>query len=620
MIGQARDVGFGRRFLMALVAVVTSHLVADSVRGERTQRPNVVVILADDAGWGDYSGNGNANLQTPQIDELARRGATFDRFYVCAVCAPTRAEFLTGRYHPRSGVQGVSTGQERLNLDERTIADVLKKSGYATGCFGKWHNGSQWPYHPLARGFDEYYGFTSGHWGEYFDPPLEHNGRFVRGKGYIADDLTTQAIDFIERQRAKPFLCYLAFNTPHSPWAAPAQDWQRFKERPITSRGVDGAQEDIATTRCALAMMENLDANVGRLLAKLDELHLGDDTIVVYFSDNGPNTNRFNGGMKGKKGTTDEGGIRSPLHVRWPGRIKPGTLVRPITGAIDLAPTLASLAGVRWDGEKPLDGRDLSPLLVGSQNPPGDWPDRLIFSSFGPNVSVRTQQYRLDNRGALFDMLADPGQTTDRSAELPEIAERLRTAAAEHRKQVVGVRQGAAGEQGAKKKGIAAALPKDERPFPVGYREFPMTPLPARDGIARGRIRRSAPAPNCSYFVNWTSLDDTITWDIEVMTAGEYDLTIYYACPPADAGSRVEVSFLGRRAAGVVQPGFESPLFENQDTLPRPPAESRMKEFRPLSLGKLTLEKGRGPLTLRALAIPGQSVMEMRLLTLTLRP
>ncbi|MHC4587171.1 MAG: sulfatase-like hydrolase/transferase, partial [Planctomycetota bacterium] len=141
------------------------------------KRPNVVVILADDQGWGDLSVHGNINLKTPNIDSLARDGALFDRFFVCAVCAPTRAEFFTGRYHPRGGVRGVSTGQERLNVDEKTIGDTFKAAGYATAAYGKWHNGTQYPYHPNARGFDDYYGFCSGHWGNYFDPILEHNGK-----------------------------------------------------------------------------------------------------------------------------------------------------------------------------------------------------------------------------------------------------------------------------------------------------------------------------------------------------------------------------------------------------------------------------------------------------------
>ena len=179
-------------------------------------RPNVVVFLADDAGWGDFSANGNLQVSTPHIDSLARDGVTLDRFYVCPVCSPTRAEFLTGRYHPRTGVRGVSTGQERMDLDERTIADAFQAAGYASGAFGKWHNGSQWPYHPMARGFDDYFGHTSGHWGEYFDAPLERRGRMERTRGYIVDVCTDEALAFIARNRSKPFFCFVPFTTPRS--------------------------------------------------------------------------------------------------------------------------------------------------------------------------------------------------------------------------------------------------------------------------------------------------------------------------------------------------------------------------------------------------------------------
>jgi len=561
-------------------------------------RPNVLVILADDAGWGDYSLNGNTNLKTPNLDALARSGVRFDRFYVCAVCAPTRAEFLTGRYHPRGGVRGVSTGQERLNTSEKTIADAFKAAGYATGAFGKWHNGSQWPYHPNARGFEEYYGFTSGHWGEYFDPPLEHNGQPVRGRGYVADDFTTHAVQFMERQRQRPFFCYLAFNTPHSPWAVPEEFWRRFKDAPVPLRG-DPGRENLDQTRCALAMMENLDWNVGRVLQCLESLGLASNTVVVYFSDNGPNTWRWNGGMKGIKGSTDEGGVRSVCFMRWPaGGLRSNTVIHEIAAAIDLFPTLASMAGVRTVGEKPLDGRDLSALLLGRNVA---WPDRLIFSHQNGNVSVRSRQYRLDQRGALFDMVADPGQTRNVAARFPDIAARMTAAVAAWKLEML-------------------PTSPDDRPYPVGYREFPRTPLPARDGVPHGGVKRSASAPNCSYFVQWTSTNDFITWDIEVHTPGRYDVELLYTCPPADAGATIELSFKSGQLIGQVAPAWDPPFYANQDTIPRPPGESRMKEFRPLQLGAMTLEKGRGLLTLRALSIPGRSVMDLRQLNLTLRP
>jgi len=164
--------------------------------GSPAQRPNVVVILTDDQGWGDLSLHGNSQISTPNIDQLALDGARFEHFYVSAVCSPTRAGFLTGRHHVRSGVYSTSQGGERINADETTIADVFRAAGYHTAAFGKWHSGMQYPYHPNARGFDEFYGFCSGHWGNYFSPMLEHNGQIVKGNGFIVDDLTTRAMDF----------------------------------------------------------------------------------------------------------------------------------------------------------------------------------------------------------------------------------------------------------------------------------------------------------------------------------------------------------------------------------------------------------------------------------------
>src|SRR5947208_17175354 len=202
---------------LSLTACLLAALAPPAAAADPPARPNVVVILTDDQGWGDLSVNGNTNLSTPHLDSLARDGAMFDRFFVQPVCSPTRAEFLTGRYHPRGGVRDVSTGGERLNTDAKTIADAFRAAGYATGCFGKWHNGSQYPYHPNGRGFDDYYGFTSGHWGGYFDPPLEHNGQPVQGNGYISHDLTDHTLAFLEKNRGRPVFCYLPFNTQPSP-------------------------------------------------------------------------------------------------------------------------------------------------------------------------------------------------------------------------------------------------------------------------------------------------------------------------------------------------------------------------------------------------------------------
>jgi len=557
--------------------------------------PNVLVILADDQGWGDLSIHGNTNLTTPHIDSLARDGVLFERFYVCPVCSPTRAEFLTGRYHARGGVHGVSTGAERLNLDEKTIAETFKAAGYVTAAFGKWHNGSQFPYHPNARGFDEYYGFTSGHWGSYFNPELDHNNRLVKGTGFIIDDLTNHALRFIEENRERPFFCYVPYNTPHSPMQVPERFWSRFANRTLEMRNRDPERENVQMTRAALALCENIDWNVGRLLKKLDELKLGRDTIVIYFSDNGPNSWRWNDGMKGRKGSTDEGGVRVPFLIRWTGHIPAGRRVPQIAGAIDLLPTLAGLAGIPVISTKPLDGISLKPLLLGQAR---EWPDRMIFSMWRNRVSVRTQRYRLDNDGHLFDMTADPGQRHDIAAQKPAVAAKLRQAVAEWKKEIL------------------PNIAHDDRPFPVGYAR--VTRLPARDGVAAGGIQRSARPPNCSFFTNWTSMEGRMTWDIEVAETGDYEAEVFYTCSAADAGSMIELSCNGSRVQGKVEPAWDPPLVgKAEDRVPR--GESYVKDFRPLRLGVMHLQKGRGRLVLRAIEIPGKHVADVRRIRLTRR-
>ena len=164
---------------------LTGFCFLGSAFGQLPERPNIILIVTDDQGWGDLGFNSNLNISTPNIDKLAEGGVVFDRFYVCPVCSPTRAELLTGRYHVRSGVYSTSRGGERLDLDETTVAEIFKKAGYATAAYGKWHNGMQPPYHPNSRGFDDYYGFCSGHWGNYFSPMLEHNGAIVKGNGFV---------------------------------------------------------------------------------------------------------------------------------------------------------------------------------------------------------------------------------------------------------------------------------------------------------------------------------------------------------------------------------------------------------------------------------------------------
>jgi arylsulfatase A-like enzyme len=603
-------------FLAALLAASLSSSIAAA------QKPNVLVILSDDQGWGDLSFNGNTNLSTPNVDSLARDGASFERFYVCPVCSPTRAEFLTGRYHPRCGVRGVTMGGERMDLDEITIADMFKAAGYATAAFGKWHNGTQYPYHPNGRGFDEFYGFTSGHWGDYFSPPLDHNGRIVRGNGYTADDFTDHAIEFVEQHQvvrgsldpahrgtvgrpattAQPFFAYVAYNTPHSPMQAPSRWWNRFAGKDLSLRGTHATREDLEHTRAALAMCENIDWNVGRILNRLDELDITRDTIVVYFCDNGPNGDRWNGGMKGIKGSTDEGGVRSPLLIRWPEKVTAGIRIPQIAAAIDLLPTLAALAGVPLNNKKPLDGLNLTPLLKPSDSDvPSELRDRVLISHWNGRVSAATGRFRLDHAGRLYDLQHDPGQLKDVALRHPEITYQLAAAVKAWKSEVL------------------AENANEDRPFLVGHPVSELTQLPARDGVSHGSIQRSSKHPNCSYFTNWVSTSDHITWNVEVLTPGEYDVDLYYTCPANDVGSTIELSFNGSTLRGEIAKPHDPPLRgAEHDRVPR--QESYVKDFRPRKLGTIQLERGRGELSLRAVEIPGSQVMDFRLMSLTRVP
>jgi hypothetical protein len=352
-------------------------------------------------------------------------------------------------------------------------------------------------------------------------------------------------------------------------------------------------EEDIDFTRAALAMCENIDWNVGRIVEKLEELGIEDNTIVIYFNDNGPNSWRWNGGMKGRKGSTDEGGVRTPLFIKWPEKIAAGKSVEKVASVVDLLPTLADLAGIEYNIEKPLDGISLEQLLL-EDNP--NWSDRIIFNQWRQRISARNQRFRLGQEGGLFDIENDRGQTTDVSADFTEIKQQLESARAGFIENVVG------------------ELPEeDQRTFPLGHPESRFTQIPARDGIAHGNIVRSNRWPNCSFFTNWISVEDSITWEVEVMQPGAYSVTLYYTCKEGDEGSVFELTHSNSRLESRIVEPHDPPLrgMEN-DRVERP--ESYVKDFKPLEIGTMNLEKGAGPLSLKAIEVPGNSVMDVRLL------
>jgi len=559
----------------------------------RNEKPNIVLILADDQGWGDLGISGNTNLATPNIDAIAKNGVTFDHFYVSPVCSPTRAELLTGRYFPRVGVYSTSSGGERLNLDETTLAEVFKQAGYATAAYGKWHNGMQPPYHPNARGFDDFYGFCSGHWGNYFSPMLEHNGEIVKGDGFIIDDLTNKGLDFMDRNKERPFFLYLPYNTPHSPMQVPDEYWNRFKDKELALNYHGEEEENENFTRAALAMVENIDYNVGRVIDRLRDLELEENTLIIYLSDNGPNGWRWNAGMRGRKGSTDEGGVRSPLVMQWKNQLPKGKHISEIASSIDILPTLSDLAQIEVNTLKPLDGKSLKPLLMA--NSPS-WDARVVYNHWNGSTSIRTQKYRLDSKDRLYDMEMDGGQTTDLSGKLPQLTDSLKQLKRDWQQEV-----------------MPKSKETEDRPFTLGHPDYVYTQIPARDGVAHGNIDRSNRHPNDTFFTNWISTKDSISWDVEVLADGEFEVELYYTVKKQDLGSEFELRLGESSLKATITTAHDPPLVgEERDRDPR--IESYTKDFIPMDLGKITLKKGRGNLVLKALKIPGEEVMDVRLL------
>jgi arylsulfatase A-like enzyme len=471
-----------RRFvwLSAVVAWVSSSSAAE-IAG---RRPNIVFLITDDQGYGDLSCHGNPILKTPNLDRLHAEGVRFTDFHVSPTCSPTRASLMTGRHEFRSGVTHTIFERERLSLQAHTLAQVLKGAGYTTGIFGKWHLGDEADYQPNRRGFDEVFIHGAGGIGQsfpgscgdapgnrYFNPAILHNGTFEKTEGYCTDVFFRQASQWVS-ERAKPvagervpFFCYIATNAPHGPLDCPEEYIARYRGRTPS--------EDVAKF---FGMIANIDDNVGRMLAKLDELKIAGDTLFIFMNDNGgtAGTKVFNVGMRGQKGTSYRGGTRGASFWRWPGTLQPADCDR-LAAHIDYYPTLAEIAAAKLPAEiaAKLDGRSLLPLLA---DPKAEWAERLLFTHVGrwnkgsdanlakyANCSVRDPRYQMvsarkqpapadparvgaakrpkaaaPGAGApaqgsepapknweLYDLQADPGETTNVAAQHPEVVDRL---------------------------------------------------------------------------------------------------------------------------------------------------------------------------------------------------
>ena len=401
-----------------------------------SRRPNVILIITDDHDYGDLSCHGNPHLRTPNLDRLPKEGVELTRFHVSPVCAPTRSSLMTGRYNYRTGVTDTYLGRAVMHPEEVTMAEMFSSAGYRTGIFGKWHLGDNYPMRAMDQGFQECLVHNGGGIGQpsdppgnrYFDPILQHNGREEKHLGYCTDIFANAAMAFIEQNRSRPFLAYLAPNAPHTPleiadeWVAP----YRQMGLPVPTAKVYG-------------MIANIDFNVGRLLDRVRALGLERDTIVIFLTDNGAQADptlteqRYNAGYRGRKGTVYEGGIHVPCFVRWPQQLQAGRKVDRIAAHIDLLPTLLEACGVAKPADAPVDGKSLMPLLKGE---PGDWPDRTLFFQWHRgdepvpfrSCAALTQQFKLVDGKELYDLAADPGEGNDVSARHPDVVARLRKA------------------------------------------------------------------------------------------------------------------------------------------------------------------------------------------------
>lgn len=555
----------------------------------KASNPNVILILTDDQGYGDIHSHGNELIDTPHLDRLAASGARFENFFVAPVCAPTRASVLTGREHIRTGTVNVSNNYEIMRSEETTVAELFKENGYATALFGKWHNGEHFPNNPNGQGFDEFIGFCAGHIGNYFDPLLEHNAGTIQTEGFITDALTDKALEWIEAKRDEPFFCYIPYNAPHTPFQVPDSYYEKYE-----ARGLD------VKTATLYGMVENLDDNIGRLLQRLNELNLAENTIVLFLTDNGPtNTrDRYNAGMKGFKTRVDEGGVRVPLFVKWPGHIKSGSVIDGLAAHIDLMPTLADLCGIEIPNTLKLDGLSLKDSLLKGETAPDD---RMIFAhrfSGGKlqllNGAARSKRFRYvltDKEETLFDLINDPGQKKDICKDNPEQFERHRAA---YRKWFEDVSKGW----------------EIESLIPCGYSEFPITHLHAVQSKLSGALKFHGRGFHHDWIINWVDPKDDIAWDINVVESGRYRVAIKYTCPEKDIGSKIHISVGGNAQQATVDRAFDPDLFPYHDRAPR--SGELEKPWATLEVGHLELEKGIETLTLSADHMPGFQIMEVR--------
>ena len=549
-------------FLLLFAWVFFSSCQSESI----APKPNVLLIITDDQGWGDLSFHGNEFLETPNIDSLASQSIVFDRFYVSPVCAPTRASLLTGRYHPATGTTWVTHRMEVMREEEVTIAEILKPEGYRTGLFGKWHQGKQFPHDPIGQGFDEFLGFTDGHLNNYFDTKLTHNFEQVDSKGYLPDFLTQKAIGFMDQDT--PFFTMIAFNTPHGPFQVPDQYFDKYKAKGLNDKDAS-----------VYGMVENIDDNIGKLMTFLTESGKLENTIVIFMTDNGPNGIRYNGGMKGIKGHLDEGGVRVPFFMRIPGQ--PHQVIKPWAAHIDVLPTLVDLLEIEVSPDIEFHGKSILPLVEGSR----EWEDRYFFTHHVNLIfdtipgAIRNQRYLLTiqkDRKELYDLESDYLQHQNITAENPELL-------AEMEKEYLNWFQ-------------KITIKGTEPPaIQVGHAGITSVELPAPDAKKEGGVKFKGNMGWANdWFVGFSAESDQVYWDIETVQDSEYEISAQLS---NTAPLEIILELNGKALEASIQKAHVAEIIPSPDRVPR--GEVYEKNWPLVLLGKLRLEKGPMELTLR---------------------
>ncbi len=555
-------------------------------------KPNVLLVMTDDQGYGDFSLHGNPLLDTPNLDQFAREGIQFERFFVSPFCAPTRASLLTGRYSHRTGTWSVTHNKEAMRSSEVTLAEALRANGYRTGCFGKWHNGAHFPRTPTGQGFEEFLGFNHGHINNYFDTLLLRGTKPEKTKGYLTQVLSDEAIRFITKkdEKNRPFFCYLSYNAPHTPTQVPDKWFDLFK-----AKGLDDKLAAI------YGMCASLDEDFGRLISALEKSDLRDNTIVLFLTDNGANSDRFNAGMRGRKVSVHEGGSRVPLFIQWPRRFQQNHTVRQLTAHIDLYPTILELCGAKVPGGPPIDGRSLVPLL---ENPNAEWESRTLFvnTNMGDKPkpfpgAARSHQYRLVHARKskvweLFDMLTDPGETTNLAEKLPEKTSEMIASYTEWWDDV-------------------SSASFKRMPLPVGYPEQNPVELNAVESYPEGLKFDHGPGFAHDWLTGWESTKSKTEWDIDVVRSGKYEVELQYLCPQSDAGAKIGIRSGDSVVYGITVGG-------NLAHIPLPSRDREEhgkyinRHWSTLRPGTLHLEKGRQRLSVFAVTKPGKLVVELK--------